>query len=217
MPRQGRERAAAVEYNPLQFTARSRFFASLSVDGAATLPPCKRAARSRSRFFVAVTEREQTSSDLSDVSDVSDLSENDAPSPCNVETTPRADAAPACAICLDRISCASLIDSCTHAFCLACITQWSSRAHVCPLCKRAFSTINGAPVQPTAPASDEDDDYTPPGFSADDEDDAYELDGFIVPDDFVEPASPEAAAAEPRRVIHARRRRRLIAAAFETP
>jgi len=213
MRRRAREgAAAAVEYNPLQFTARSS-----SANGAAELPARKRAALGRSHFFVspAMLERQQT---------CSDLSEDDELLSCVIvaATSPRADTAQSattCAICLDRVSRASLIDSCAHAFCLDCITQWSSRAHVCPLCKRAFSTINGAPAQPTAAASD-DDDYTPPGLSADDEndDDAYELDGFIVPDDFVEPASPEAAVVEaPRRIVHARRRRRLIAAALETP
>ncbi|KAJ9469377.1 PHD and RING finger domain-containing protein [Diplonema papillatum] len=46
-----------------------------------------------------------------------------------------------CVICQDEISfpCGSL--PCRHAFCYDCISQWTKRSNVCPVCKRRFSRL----------------------------------------------------------------------------
>jgi len=48
-----------------------------------------------------------------------------------------------CAICLSSTSTSPcLLDSCSHLFCLSCISEWAKiGGRICPLCKRTFCSI----------------------------------------------------------------------------
>jgi hypothetical protein len=46
-----------------------------------------------------------------------------------------------CIICLDTIRSLANLNNCNHDFCKSCITEWSKKTNVCPLCKKEFKKI----------------------------------------------------------------------------
>eukprot|EP00041_Stephanoeca_diplocostata_P029790 m.887074 g.887074 ORF g.887074 m.887074 type:complete len:565 (-) comp23634_c0_seq3:2256-3950(-) len=47
-----------------------------------------------------------------------------------------------CPICLDStMDDRSLLDSCFHAFCFTCISEWAKQSMTCPLCKSSFRSV----------------------------------------------------------------------------
>ena len=46
-----------------------------------------------------------------------------------------------CSVCLGEIKDRSFPKRCSHAFCFACLVEWSKVQAVCPLCKRPFTHI----------------------------------------------------------------------------
>ena len=48
---------------------------------------------------------------------------------------------PICSICLANCIMPSVLDSCTHKFCYACIKRWSSIKKFCPYCRTKFNRI----------------------------------------------------------------------------
>ena len=46
-----------------------------------------------------------------------------------------------CCICLQNISIATSPNKCRHIFCNSCITRWSKKQKICPLCRTPFTKV----------------------------------------------------------------------------
>ena len=108
-----------------------------------------------------------------------------------------------CNICLSGLVNTATLDSCSHSFCLLCISLWARVNPTCPCCKKPFNVVQAVsnpdelhyfepPLVDSDDESDEDEDLedeedeeeegASSGYRQHDEDE-YEKDGFVVGDD----------------------------------
>ena len=110
-----------------------------------------------------------------------------------------------CNICLSGLVNTATLDSCSHSFCLLCITAWARVNPTCPCCKKPFNVVQAMsnpdelhyfepPLVDSDDEGDEDEDQDEEVEDGDDEEgassgnrqhdeDEYEQDGFVVGDD----------------------------------
>ena len=111
-----------------------------------------------------------------------------------------------CNICLSGLVNTATLDSCSHSFCLVCISLWARVNPTCPCCKKPFKVVQAVsnpdelhyfepPLVDSDDESDEDEDREDEEDEEEEEEegassgnrqhdeDEYEKDGFVVGDD----------------------------------